>query len=58
MIEILTQFTAITDPAANIAIIGLAVVGLKIYIEQKLQRAELNRHCKRLSDLEGKVFKA
>ncbi len=56
MIDLLSQLTAITDPAANIAIIAMAVAGLKIYVEQKLQRAEINRHGKRLSNLETKVF--
>lgn len=50
MTELLTQLTAITDPAANIAIIGAAVMILKHHIELKMQNI-------RITNIEREVFK-
>jgi len=50
MTELLMQLTAITDPAANIAIIGGAIVLLKHHLK-------LERHDIRLTNIEREVFK-
>jgi len=50
MTEILMQLTAITDPAANIAIICGAVALFKHHLK-------LERHDVRLTNIEREVFK-
>lgn len=47
--DFLTQLTAITDPAANIAIIGMAVLLFKHHMK-------LERHDVRVTNLEREVF--
>ena len=50
MIEWLASLTAVTDPAANIAIIGGAFVILKHHLK-------IDRHDIRIVNLEREVFK-
>lgn len=50
MIEALASLTAITDPVANIAIIGVAVMVLKHHLK-------LATHEVRILHIERKVFK-
>jgi len=50
MIEAMQMLTAITDPAANVAIIGGAVVLIKHHIEIKTQNI-------RIHNIEREVFK-
>ena len=48
-LDLLGQLTAITDPVANIAIIGVAYMALKNHITQV-------RHDVRISNIERELF--
>ena len=49
LLEFLAKFTAVTDPVANIAIIGVAYMALKNHITQV-------RHDVRITNIERELF--
>lgn len=50
MIDLLASLTAITDPVANLAIIGGAIVLLKHHLK-------IDRHDIRLTNIEREIFR-